>query len=215
MGSPEDEAGRDDDEGPRHEVELTRGYWLFDTPCTQALWQAVMGVGENPSRSRFQGENRPVENVSWEDCQAFIGKLNEALPGLELSLPTEAQWEYACRAGTQTARYASDLDAIAWYRENSSGETHEVGQKRPNAWGLYDMLGNVWEWVQDGYAEDYYQHSPTVDPQGLDAGADRVSRGGSWSVVALSVRAASRSGLVPGLRHVALGFRCSSSGPSR
>ena len=112
---------------------------MFDTPCTQALWQAVMG--RNPSR--FKGKNRPVEQVSWEDCQTFLNKLNAQLPGLALCLPMEAQWEYACRAGTETARYQEELDAIAWYDENSNGETHEVGLKHPNAWGLYDMLGNV------------------------------------------------------------------------
>src|SRR6185503_13178891 len=110
MGSPPEEAGRYSNEGPQHEVELSHGLWLFDTPCTQALWQAVMG--RNPSR--FKGQNRPVESVSWEDCQTFLDKLNAQLPGLAVRLPTEAQWEYACRAGTETARYAADLDAIAW-----------------------------------------------------------------------------------------------------
>jgi hypothetical protein len=129
MGSPEDEEGRFDNEGPQHEVELTQGFWLFDTPCTQALWQAVMA--ENPSH--FQGLNRPVENVSWDDCQVFINKLNEQVSRLRLRLPTEAQWEYACRAGTQEPRYDPDLDAIAWYNENSGSETHEIAQKRPNA----------------------------------------------------------------------------------
>jgi len=105
MGSPEEEEGRYDDEGPRHEVHISRGYWLFDTPCTQELWQAVRGT--NPSE--FQGAEHPVENVSWEDCQGFIEALNARLPGLGLRLPTEAQWEYACRAGTETARYAEDL----------------------------------------------------------------------------------------------------------
>src|SRR5438128_6861266 len=107
MGSPADEDGRYDDEGPQHEVQFTQGVWLFDTPCTQALWQAVMGTDP----SEFKGKNRPVESVSWEDSQTFLDKLNAQLPGLALRLPTEAQWEYACRAGTETARYEADLDA--------------------------------------------------------------------------------------------------------
>jgi formylglycine-generating enzyme required for sulfatase activity len=110
MGSPEDEEGRNEREGARHEVELTRGFWLFDTPCTQALWEVVME--ENPSE--FPGANRPVENVSWEDCQAFIEQLNEQFPDLGLRLPTEAQWEYACRTGIQGPWYDPDLEAIAW-----------------------------------------------------------------------------------------------------
>ena len=207
MGSPEDEEGRDDDEGPQHEVELTQGFWLFDTPCTQALWQAVMG--ENPSE--FKGDQRPVEGVSWEDCQEFIAKLNELLPGLALCLPTEAQWEYACRAGTRTARYAEDLDAIAWYGENSDGETHPVKQKQPNAWGLYDMLGNVDEWCHDGERE--YTAEEVINPVGpTDPGTNRVFRGGLWSVNAQFVRAAFRRWYDPGLRHGDFGVRCASSG---
>lgn len=206
MGSPEDEEGRWEDEGPQHEVELSRGFWLFDTPCTQALWQAVMG--ENPSR--FKGENRPVEQVSWEDCQDFIRELNQQLPGLELGLPTEAQWEYACRAGTTTARYDEDLDAIAWYGDNSSNETHAVGLKQPNAWGLYDMLGNVYEWCQDVWRDDYTD-AAVDSAASAEAGADRVIRGGSWDVPALDARAAFRLAVVPALRGGVLGFRCSSS----
>lgn len=206
MGSPKNEAGRDGDEGPQHEVQLTRGFWLFDTPCTQALWQAVME--SNPSE--FKGENRPVETVSWEDCQKFIAKLNERLPELGLQLPTEAEWEYACRAGTTTARYEEDLDAIAWYDENSNGETHPVKQKRPNGWGLYDMLGNVDEWCHDGLRK--YTTKRQVDPLGpTTAGANRAIRGGYWYWDARDVRSASRDALPPGSRLDILGFRCSSS----
>ena len=190
MGSPEDEPGRFDNEGPRHQVTLTEGYWLFDTPCTQSLWEAVMG--NNPSR--FQGPNRPVERVSWDDAQTFLSNINERIPGLNLVLPSEAQWEYACRAGTETAIYTGELaisgknnapalDPIAWYGGNSGvdfdladGEdssgwvgkqyphtragTHPVKLKRANPWGLYDMLGNVWEWCQDHWHNDY-QNAPT------------------------------------------------------
>ena len=207
MGAPPEEASQFGLEGPRHEVHLTRGFWLFDTLCTQILWQVVMG--ENPSR--FEEKNRPVEQVSWEDCQAFLSKLNARLPGLALRLPTEAQWEYACRAGTGTARYQEDLDAIAWYVENSNYETHEVGQKRPNAWGLYDMLGNVYEWCHDGHRD--YSESVVVDPVGpTDAGAHRVIRGGGWGFPAQFVRAASRVWDPTGIRVGVLGFRGASSG---
>jgi len=207
MGSPPEEEGRLPGEGPRHEVQLTRGFWLFETPCTQALWQAVMR--RNPSY--FKGKNRPVEQVSWEACQTFLDKLHTQLPGLGVCLPTEAQWEYACRAGTATARYQEELDAIAWYADNSNEETHAVGQKHPNAWGLYDMLGNVWEWCHDG-RRDYAQET-VVDPLGpTAAGADRVIRCGCWNRAAENVRAAFRGGGNPGGYSEGLGFRCASSG---
>ena len=207
MGSADTEADRDDDEGPRHEVRLTKGYWLFDTPCTQALWRAVMD--DNPSG--FQGEDRPVENVSWADCQGFIERLNAQLPELGLRLPTEAQWEYACRAGTETARYAENLDTIAWYAENSGSETHAVGQLQPNAWGFYDMLGNVDEWCDDGRRD--YTEETQVDPVGsTDADADRVIRGGGWRDSSQYVRAAYRGWGPPGVAGGLLGFRCASSG---
>lgn len=177
MGSHESEAGRFDDEGPQHWVTLTKGYWLGDTPVTQALWRVVMG--ENPST--FRSDDRPVEQVSWDDCEKFIGQLNRRLDGLFIRLPTEAEWERACRAGTtaatwigdlmlQTERDAPELDAIAWYRtnsgvdfelgnavdlSNSTGQhhtragTHPVGRKLANPYGLHDMLGNIFEWCQD------------------------------------------------------------------
>ena len=209
MGSPQGEPGRYDAEGPQHQVQLTQGFWLFDTPCTQALWQAVMGT--NPSR--FTGEQRPVENVSWDDCQQFLVTFNQQFPELPLILPTEAQWEYACRAGIQAARYEARIDAIAWYSANSNHATHVVGQKRPNAWGLYDMLGNVWEWCHDGPRD--YEEGVVIDPLGpTDAGADRVVRGGSWGSPARYVRAAYRVGFRPGSRDADLGFRCASSGVS-
>lgn len=185
MGSPEKEPGRIDREGPRHQVTLTEGYWLFDTPCTQALWEAVMG--NNPSR--FQSPTRPVENVSWNDAQDFLARINARIPGLDLTLPSEAQWEHACRAGTATAIYTGELailgernapalDPIAWYGGNSGVDfdldngydssgwkekqyphtkagTRPVKLKRANPWGLHDMLGNVWEWTQDHWHGDY------------------------------------------------------------
>ena len=236
MGSPETEEGRFDREGPLHEVVLSHGFWLFDTPCTQALWLAVMG-GENPSY--FQSLQRPVEQVSWHDTQQFINALNKQIPGLLLRLPTEAQWEYACRAGTSTATYAGDLTIlgernapmlheIAWYGgnsgkdyeldkgwvssawdgtqfKNSKSGSREVGLKRANAWGLYDMLGNVWEWCRDGRRN--YREETERDPIGPDGGS-RVIRGGAWFNDARYVRAAYRGADSPGVRRYYLGFRC-------
>ncbi|MCX4240129.1 formylglycine-generating enzyme family protein [Paraliomyxa miuraensis] len=212
MGSPEGELGRMDDEGPRHSVGLTGGFWIADIPVTQALWMAVMG--KNPSH--FEGyDTRPVENVSWDDCQAFCEELNRRIPGLGARLPSEAEWEHACRAGTTTATYAGDLDdmttataleSIAWYTGNSDGETHPVKQKQPNARGLYDMLGNVWEWCQD-YAYRRYTSEPQEDPRGPATGGRRVIRGGSWHGRAGYVRAACRLGNHPGYGDQAVGLR--------
>ena len=194
MGSPNSEVGRFKREGPQHKVTLTEGFWLADTPCTQALWQAVMG--ENPSR--FKSPRRPVEQVSWHDCQRFIARLNQLLPGSGFKLPSEAEWEYACRAGTQGASYGN-RDAAA------VGGSHEVGQKSANPWGLYDMLGNVWEWCEDGQRR--YTASPEVDPEGPLDGSERVIRGGSWYGHTRRVRAAARSARAPGDRYAFLGFR--------
>ena len=202
MGSPEDEAGRFSREGPRHLVSIDSGFWMFDTPCTQALWQAVMG--ENPSH--FKVADRPVESMSWEQCQEFLTALNSRLDGVQLSLPSEAQWEYACRAGTETARYSENLDAIAWYDENSGNETHSVAGKEANSWGLYDMLGNVWEWCADVWVNDYTEKARAAAAE--SASARRVIRGGSWSSVARVVRAAYRGRRGPSYRYVDLGFRC-------
>jgi len=238
MGSPEGEPGRYDDEGPLHPVRIRQGFWLFDTPVTQALWQAVMG--ENPSR--FPSPERPVERVSWDDCNDFLERINQRISGLQLLLPSEAQWEYACRAGEQGAIYtgaleipgdgnAPALDPIAWYGGNSgvgfeleNGETigylsdrqypdnpsgtHPVGQKRPNPWGLYDMLGNVWEWTADAW-HGSYEGAP-ADGSAWDegkAGAGRVYRGGSWGGLARSCRCAYRYWDRPDFRNRLLGFR--------
>jgi formylglycine-generating enzyme required for sulfatase activity len=232
-GSPPEEAGRFHNEGPQRTVRISEGFWLFDTTCTQALWKAV--TGENPSR--FCSSTRPVEQVSWNDCQAFVERLNGLLEGLVLSLPSESQWEYACRAGTTAATYAGDLeilgvrnapllDGIAWYGGNcgegyeltegvdiarwpekqydsKTGGTHPVGGKAPNRWGLYDMLGNVWEWCRDGYRDD---SGPSK--RATPASAARVIRGGAWLSFARVVRAASRLWLDPGNRRAEFGFRC-------
>ncbi|MGB5686034.1 MAG: formylglycine-generating enzyme family protein, partial [Candidatus Electrothrix sp.] len=225
MGSPEDEPGRYDDEGPQHQVTISTGFWLFDTPVTQALWQAV--TGENPSE--FKTPNRPVEQVSWNDCQDFLKEINRKLPGLDLTLPAEAQWEYACRAGSSTALYtgpikidddtAPALDPIAWYRKNSGGETHPIAEKQANDWGLYDMLGNVWEWVADPWHENYDnapEDGSIWEKEETDkAGVGRVVRGGSWYFRAQYCRSAYRDGRGPGLRDDDLGFRCVRVQPGR
>jgi len=229
-------------------IALSHGYWLFDTPCTQALWEAVMG--NNPSR--FRGPTRPVESVSFEDAQEFLKRSAELMRELDVDLganarwdlPSEAQWEYACRAGTDTATYAGEmrilgannapvLDAIAWYSGNSGvgfelddgydssdwpekqhdhdrAGTRPVGLKAPNAWGLYDMLGNVWEWCADHW-HDSYDGAPADGSAWVDSArgaAFRVVHGGSWVRSPRSVRAAYRSVGDPADRVDALGFRC-------
>ena len=208
MGSPTSEQGRFDWE-VQHPVILTKGFWLGKYEVTQRQWESVMGT--NPSR--FQSPDRPVENVSWEDCQAFIRTIREASPDLKVRLPTEAEWEYACRAGTESAYSGRGvLGDMGWYNDNSQEETHVVGQKQANAWGLHDMHGNVWEWcsdVLDSYLEDSVQ-----DPVGPKSGASRVSRGGNWSTFARYCRSAYRSGDQPSRRFFSLGFRlCCSAGP--
>jgi len=220
MGSLETELGRFSDEGPQHEVILTRGYWLGETPVTQALWVAVMG--ENPSH--FRGERsgdleRPVEQVSWDDCQAFIGRLNVQVAGLAARLPSEAEWERACRGEHHGATWvgelsgevkAPELDAIAWYGGNSGGETHPVGRKAPNPYGLHDMLGNVYEWCADatvGHTPYRYEAGSVTDPVSGGRGPSRVYRGGSWRSSARNVRAADRYAVERGYRHDYLGFR--------
>jgi formylglycine-generating enzyme required for sulfatase activity len=199
-----------DDERPVHRVRISEPFYMGEYEVTQAQWEAVMGT--NPSQ--FTGNpNRPVENVSWYDVQKFIKRLNRQEGWEVCRLPTEAQWEYAARAGTTTERYESNVDTIAWYSQNSGGGTHEVGQKLPNAWGLYDMLGNVWEWCRDG--KRTYTRASAIDPIGpTDADAGRVFRGGGWSSGARRVRAAHRYGFDSGNLAGYLGFRCSSSGPS-
>jgi formylglycine-generating enzyme required for sulfatase activity len=197
----------DDDERPVHTVQIGRPFYLGKYAVTQAQWEAVMG--NNPSH--FTGQpNRPVEQVSWDDVQAFIGKLNNKEGGTKYRLPTEAEWEYAARAGSTTAYSFGDdpgqLGEYAWYTDNSGGQTHPVGQRQPNAWGLYDMHGNVWEWVQDWYGT--YAAEPVTDPQGPSSGSNRVVRGGSWYNDARFCRSACRSYAPPGHRRgVVLGFR--------
>jgi len=210
MGSPKGEEGRRDNESPAHSVKLTQGYWMADTQVTQELWMAIVS-GENPSG--FTGQSNPVENVSWQDCQAWFEKLCDHHESLQPLLPTEAQWEYACRSRTLTAYCFGDdpkeLPNYGWFGENSEDSTHPVKQLQPNGWGLYDMHGNVWEWCSDWF--DKYAPSAQSDPTGPTEGTTRVLRGGSWVSPARVLRSACRSGFVPGVRYDILGFRLLSS----
>ncbi len=208
MGSPvglfKGEAGRFGDE-TQHRVTLTRGFWMGETEVTQGLWREVMG--DNPSYFK-NGDNYPVENVSWEGCQKFVQALNSRHPqaGMRWSLPTEAQWEYACRAGTTGAYTGTGkLDEMGWYVGNSGAHTHPVGQKKPNAWGLYDMHGNVYEWCADWYDDN--PSGAVTDPQGPSTGSFRVLRGGSWSSPARDCRSARRGANDPGDSYTDLGLR--------
>ena len=200
MGSKSSEA--DDDERPRTRVTISRGFYLGKYEVTQGQWEAVMG--SNPSWFDECGPNCPVEKVSWEDVQEFIRKLNAAAGGNRYRLPTEAEWEYAARAGTMGDRYGN-LDAIAWYEDNSGNRTHPVGQKEPNAWGLHDMLGNVREWVGDWYGP--YPGGSVTDPRGPGSGWLRVVRGGSWGSYAGFCRAPHRTNEEPGDLGTLSGFR--------
>jgi formylglycine-generating enzyme required for sulfatase activity len=192
-----------DDERPVHDVTISMAFYMGKYEVTQAQWQAVMG--SNPSN--FKGDNLPVENVSWDDAVAFIARLNAQKDGYSYRLPSEAEWEYACRAGT-TGDYAGDLDAMAWYDKNSGNKTHDVGTKAPNAFGLFDMHGNVLEWCQDWY-QDSYSGAPTDGSAWLSGGDQnyRVLRGGSWNSDAGLLRSTNRSRSSPDVRNADVGFR--------
>ena len=204
MGSPEDDPDRVSDETPRR-VQITKPFYLGIYEVTQEQYEKVMG--ENPSR--FKDPSRPVEQVSWKDATAFCAKLSETERRSTYRLPTEAEWEYACRAGTTTRHsFGDDLDPqYAWFRDNSDGGSHPVGQKRPNAWGLYDMHGNVREWCRDRYASSYQADPSTVDPAGPATGSNRVARGGGWYVTPEYCRSANRDKYAPIDRFLNLGFR--------
>lgn len=199
-------------EKPVRKVQISQPFYLGKFPVTQAQWQTVMG--NNPSR--FIGDlNHPVESVSWNDAQEFLRKLGEHEKGKPYRLPTEAEWEYAARAGSTTAYCFGDeperLSEYAWYDQNSDDRTHPVGQLKPNAWGLYDMHGNVWEWAQDWFTENYYRQrrNPDHDPKGPASGEYKVLRGGSWNNDAVwNVRVACRGRREPERRHSDGGFRC-------
>jgi formylglycine-generating enzyme required for sulfatase activity len=194
MGSPADEIGRDDDEVQRLTT-LSKEFYLGKYPVTQAQWDAVLG--SNPSK--FKGRHHPVDQARWEDCQALCRAL-----GTGFRLPTEAEWEYACRAGTGGA-YAGILDEMAWHDGNSGAITHAVGQKSPNAWGLHDLHGNVWEWCADGYRN--YPARAVTDPVGSESGRHRVIRGGSWISDIRDCRSAERNWRIAENRNDDIGCR--------
>jgi formylglycine-generating enzyme required for sulfatase activity len=240
MGSPEDEPGRYSDEGPQHRVTIGRGFWLGATPVTQGQYAAV--TGDRPSRFELAGDQAPVERVSWQDsrdfCRTLAEKVTDFDTELSFRLPSEAEWEYACRAGTTSALYTGpltikgerngpELDSIAWYGGNSGVDyeggydssdwpekqyehnragTHPVGEKDPNPWGLYDMLGNVWEWCQDVW-HDNYEGAPSDDSAWGVEGGSRVHRGGGWLNRARDCRCAYRGYWGPGDCSILLGFR--------
>ncbi len=213
MGSPPEEAERGDDE-TQHSVTLTEGFYLGIHPVTQAQWRAVMG--NNPSQ--FQGENLPMENVPWRNCRMFCEKISQT-NGNRYRLPTEAEWEYACRAGTTTTFQfgetittdQANYDDKYPYSQSKKGvdrrQTTPVGSFPPNGWGLFDMHGNVWEWCADWFGSKYYKRSPRQDPQGPERGSYRVLRGGFWSDNACYCRAAYRHNEPPGARFSSIGFR--------
>jgi sulfatase modifying factor 1 len=214
MGSPPDEPERSAEREAQHEVTLSRGFWLADTACTQAFWQAV--TGRNPSHFKDDQRN-PVEQVSWDDVQTFIAELQRRLPGFPVRLPTEAEWEYACRAGTKTPfSFGENITPeLVNYNGNYPYAGGEKGlyREKPvpvaslpaNPWGLYEMHGNVWEWCADWYGD--YPTEPQVDPQGPQSGGSRVLRGGSWNDDGGGVRSALRLRGVPGDRYDFIGFR--------
>ena len=209
MGSPESEERRFGSE-TLHHVKLTNGFWLLETPVTQRFYESV--TKKNPSR--FKGADLPVERVSYDEALEFCKELTKLLPsGLKATLPTEAQWEYACRAGTKTAYwYGNAPDASMMnYADSGIRHTSPVKKYEPNSWGLYDMHGNVLEWCLDYWRLDYYGECPSgmvVDPKGANSGSDRVRRGGAWNNYATFCRSAFRGGDSPESRINDLGFRC-------
>jgi formylglycine-generating enzyme required for sulfatase activity len=207
-------------EAPKHRVRITKPFYLGRCEVTQAQYERV--VGSNPSKIKDDPQG-PVETVSWNDVSEFCRKLGE-LPQeqgtrAEYRLPTEAEWEYACRAGTTTLWYSGDAEGAlkehAWFGETSAGKTRPVGKKSPNAWGLYDMHGNVWEWCQDWWSDRYDTTSPMDDPLGASGGWHRVMRGGSWDNSASQTRASYRSKYGPGGRFEYLGYRLARTVASR
>ncbi len=226
MGSPDSESSADDGEKPPHTVTISEPFYMGKYEVTQGQWKAVMGTTIEKQRDKARkglpligvGSKHPMYYVSWAEVQVFIEQLNKQekeSSGVLCQLPTEAQWEYAARGGRQSLYSFGDealkLGDYAWYRENSESQTHEVGTRKPNDFGLYDMHGNAWEWVQDWYDGTYYQKSPKVNPQGPDIGSARVIRGGSWASIARDSRSAARFWDRPYGRWAGLGFRCLSS----
>jgi uncharacterized protein (TIGR02996 family) len=203
MGSPEREKGRWDDEGPQHAVTITRGFYLGIHSVTRAQWEVL----REDSPGRFREPDHPVTNVSWFQAQEFCRRLSEQT-GRSCRLPTEAEWEYACRAGSTSPCYSGEgkkaLARVGWC---GCAGARQVGRKAPNAWGLYDMLGNVLEWCEDWFDDDYYRISPAVDPRGPAEGDRKVERGGCYGHLLRHCRSAFRRGSVPEHLHEGTGFR--------
>jgi formylglycine-generating enzyme required for sulfatase activity len=223
MGSPIEEEGAENDE-EQHQVTISKDYYLGVTEVTQGQYEKVMGTNPSQFQNSVIGKSDssmyPVERVSWEDAVEFCKKLSE-LPeektaGRVYRLPTEAEWEYACRAGSKSAySFGADSTSLgdyAWFGENSGNQTHPVGEKKANAWGVYDMHGNVWEWCSDWYGE--YPKGAVSDPSVPNEGSGRVLRGGGWRLGAARCRSANRNGGGPSGRSVDLGFRLALSSPS-
>jgi formylglycine-generating enzyme required for sulfatase activity len=219
MGSPPDEIGRNEFE-IQHEVVLSRGFYLQATEVTQAQWQSVMQI--NPSE--YKGDDLPIHNVSWIDGKKFIKRLNQLEGDTKYRLPSEAEWEYACRAGSKKAFSTGALTVsgsaldpflyrVCWYKANADKSPHKVGTKSPNAWGLYDMHGNVWEWCQDWWERWYGKFSgdAITDPAGPTKGRFKIYRGGGWFAGATYQRCASRMRAKPGSKSPGIGFRVARS----
>ena len=222
MGSPASEPFRDGDEGPPHEVTISRGFYLGKHVITQKQWESVMGTSPWVGQPLVQpNPNHPAVYISWDDVDSFLQRLNQKSGQEVYRLPTEAEWEYACRAGTATVWSCGDqrerLGEYAWYRQEDVSDgwmTHvgpehaqPVGTKQPNPWGLFGMHGNVYEWCRDWYAPDYYANSPATDPTGPAAGSTRVTRGGSFGADAWALRSANRLQEAPDSRGYSLGAR--------
>ncbi len=193
---------------PQHQVCIEKPFYIGESEITQKQWEDIMG--NNPSK--FKGFHRPVERVSWNDTQEFIKKLNAQEETTLFRLPTEAEWEYAARAGTKTVySFGDDIKEIksyAWFgNEGYNGDSHEVGQKKPNPWGLVDVHGNVWEWVQDWYDPAFYSKNSEKNPHGAESGQYKVYRGGSWVAKASNLRSAVRYSGLPNTRSSDIGFR--------
>ncbi len=208
MGSAAVDPDRSSDEEPQRQVTISRGFYLSKSEVTQVQWEALMG--DNPSS--YPDAKRPVESVSWDQVQDFIRRLNNWAGQQIYRLPTEAEWEYACRGGT-TSRWSfgnseGDLHSYAWYNgNNSQTDTKAAGTKLANPFGLFDMHGNVWEWTQDWYQADYYSRAPAADPPGPATGSQRVIRGGDFASLAADLRSAGRGRQVPERGFGFIGFR--------
>ena len=215
MGCSQGDSECGEDEKPQHKVTISKSFYMGKFEVTQGQWKKVMGEGflgigeNNPSTFKSCGDDCPVENISWNDVQEFIQKLNEKEGSNKYRLPTEAEWEYSARAGGKTKFYWGDTvnDEYLWYYNNSGNATHPVGKKKPNAWGLYDMTGNVWEWVEDWYGSDFYKNASGNDPKSPNSGESRVLRGGSWYNNTRYSRLSYRGYNYPDYRDYTYGFR--------